>query len=135
MAYDDGSFPLKLDHAALLHWANYNLQENPRASIKMYETLNKREPYASMSDNPELLKRLRAVLKADEAVLAERKRKRYFFTNAAKKLKSLAFHKTAKTIRINKLVAERQKAYDAYEMLRKLSYETGEGLEFVLELR
>ncbi|MNK60493.1 hypothetical protein D3C87_796270 [compost metagenome] len=135
MAYDDGMpFPLKLDPDSLLHWVNYNLQENPRASIKMYDTINTSEPYQSMSDNTELLKRLRAVLEADVAVREARKSRRFFFTRTAAKIRQIKFFKRKTGLEVHTLVAERQKAYDAYEMLRKLSYQTGEGLEFVLEL-
>lgn len=138
MAYDDGEFlaPIKLDNDSLLHWVKFCMGYHPIIQDETYQRLEKLDVYQQMRDNPELLKRLRAVLEADVIVRETRKDRRYYFTNKAMTtISKLRFLKMKTGLEVKERVAERQKAHDAYEMLRRLSFQDPEGLVFKLEFR
>ncbi len=134
MAYDDGPLqsPLILTRPMLLHWVRSVMDGNNDSST--FQRLEEIPVYQQMRDNPELLKRLRAVLEANEIVSKARERRGYLFTKSAfAKIKNLVTHRAMAKRKIESLIAERQKAHDAYEMLRKLSFDDPEGLVFKLQ--
>ncbi len=133
MAYDDGPLqsPLILTRPMLLHWVRSVMDGNNDSST--FQRLEEIPVYQQMRDNPELLKRLRAVLEANEIVSKARERRGYLFTNSAfAKIKNVVTLRSMAKRKIESLIAERQKAHDAYEMLRKLSFDDPEGLVFKL---
>lgn len=133
MAYDDGPLqsPLILTRPMLLHWVRSVMDGNNDSST--FQRLEEIPVYQQMRDNPELLKRLRAVLEANEIVSKARERRGYLFTNSAfAKIKNVVNLRSMAKRKIESLIAERQKAHDAYEMLRKLSFDDPEGLVFKL---
>lgn len=133
---DDGPLtgPIKLDNDAMLMWVKTQLGESSYSPAGgVYERLLEFPEYRALQENTALLERLRDVLVLDQRV-NQKVKTNWRLYNLWTMLPLGKKHQFVGAQHLEPLKAERQKAYDNYEMLRRLSFDES-GNIFRINLR
>jgi hypothetical protein len=125
--------PLKLDNPGLLFWVRYHQTANIQ-KMQIYDDLETLTPaYKELRENTALFDRLRGVLEADELVREMHQRVSSTLASPFSFFHRFGRRYKAQKRNLIELIGARKKAYEEYEMLRRLSYVGDDGALFVLE--
>lgn len=130
-------FPLYLEKPRLLQWVNAKLQQHRTgepSKSPTYDALEKNPTWAQVGENIPLLELLQVLLELD----AEVRTLRHKLADLSKPRSYLRMNRFAGrkrfAARLKEALPQRQKAYEAYEMLRKLTLSDPDGLMFKVVL-
>lgn len=135
MEINETTFPLKMDNDTLRFFVAYHLSDKRVPSKTYDDVVANSDAYQRLVENRAIMERLLELLNLDQEIYRAKKRRSGRYANAKTKILARVLRYRHDTNTLADLESRRKEAYDSYEMLRRLMFDSESGAVFVIKLR